>query len=72
MNFFNKKVLKNLYVFSNGSLLTNIRYKKQISNSLMVLLEKDFKSFEFLSKNKFSKKNVDLNASLNYRKNLFK
>lgn len=72
MIVFNKKLFKNLYIFSNGTLLTNIRHKKQNNNLKLIFLEKDFKSFEFFSKNKFSKKDVDLSASLNYRKLLFK
>lgn len=72
MIVFNKKLFKNLYIFSNGSLLTNIKYKTQNSNLKLIFLEKDLKSFELSSKNKFSKKDIDLSTSLNYRKLLFK
>ncbi len=72
MIVFNKKLFKNLYIFSNGSLLTNVKYKTQNSNLKLIFLEKDLKSVELFSKNKSSKKDIDLNTSLNYRKLLFK
>ena len=72
MIIFNKKLFKNLYIFSNGSLLLNNIYNKQNKNSKFIFLKKDLKSFELLSKNKFSKKSVDLNTSINYRKLLLK
>ncbi len=72
MIVFNKKLSKNLCIFSDGSLLINIGYNKQIKNSNYIFLEKDLKSFESFSKNKFYKSNINLNTSINYRKLIFK
>jgi len=68
----NKKLLKNLNIFSNGSLLTTFNYNLLNKKSKPIFSEKDFKSFELSSKNKLFKMDNSSNISTNYRKNLFK
>ena len=72
MIIFNKKLFKNLYIFSNGSILTNVIYNKQNKNLKFIFLKKDLKSLELFYKNKFFKKDSNLNTAINYRKLLLK
>ena len=66
MIFVNKKVLKNLNIFSNGS--CSINYLSPNSN--IIFLEKDFKLAETFLKKKYFKNSGVLNNSYKYRKNL--
>ncbi len=68
----NKKLLKNLNVFSNGSILIMFNYNLLNKKFKPVFSEKDFKSFELSSKNKLFKIENSSNISTSYRKNLFR
>lgn len=68
----NKKLLKNLNIFSNGSLLTTFNYNLSNKKFKPVFSEKDFKSFELSAKKKLFKTDNSSNISTSYRKNLFK
>lgn len=72
MIIFNKKLFKNLYIFSDGSVLIDSIYNKQNKFSNFVFLRKDLKSFEKSFKWNFKEKKVNLNTSFNYRNLLFK
>jgi hypothetical protein len=68
----NKKLYKNLNIFSNGSLLTTFIFSELKKNSKIIFSEKDFKSFEKNLKTK-SFKNINTpNTLIDYRKKLFK
>lgn len=68
----NKKLYKNLNIFSNGSLLTTFIDNNLKVSSTITFLEKDFKTFEKNFKNKSSKNTDAPNSLINYRKKLFK
>ena len=72
MIILNKKLFKNLYIFSNGSVSINYTYNKQNKFSNLVFLRKDLKRFEKSFKWNFKEKKVNLNTSFNYRNLLFK
>ena len=66
---FNKKVFKNLKIFSDGSCVIDYLNVNIKLNSNILFLEKDFKSFEILLKKKSLKNSNLLNVSFKYRKN---
>jgi len=66
---FNKKVFKNLKIFSDGSCVIDYFNANIKLNSNILFLEKDFKSFEILLKEKSLKNSNLLNVSFKYRKN---
>jgi hypothetical protein len=68
----NKKLSRNLNIFSNGSLLTTFVDNSMKTNSTITFFEKDFKTFEKSFKNKLSKNTDAPNSLINYRKKLFK
>jgi len=65
---FNKKVFKNLKIFSDGSCVIDYLNVNIKLNSNILFLEKDFKSFEILLKKKSLKNSNLLNVSFKYRK----
>jgi len=65
---FNKKVFKNLKIFSDGSCVMDYLNVNTKLNSNILFLEKDFKSFEILLKEKSLKNSNLLNVSFKYRK----
>ena len=67
----NKKLYKNLSIFSNGSLLTTFLFSDLKANSNVAVFEKDFKTFEKSFKNKSTKNTDAPNILINYRKKLF-
>jgi hypothetical protein len=65
---FNKKKFKNLKIFSDGSCVIGYLNVNTQLNSNILFLEKDFKSFEILLKEKSLKNSNLLNVSFKYRK----
>jgi len=67
----NKKLHKNLNIFSNGSLLTTFVFNDFKTKPNVIVFEKDFKTFEKNFKNKLTKNIGSPNSLINYRKKLF-